>query len=70
MVGVGDLVYVIPPGAESVLRPWEIKRMSKGIIFSRIDENWFRVHVVNKDFTKIQDFPRWMLTKVQVSENT
>jgi len=60
MVGVGDLVYII---AAKQLQP--LPNSTKGIVFSQIDEDWFRVYVSWDVSTRIQDFPRWMLQKIE-----
>jgi len=56
---VGDFVYILSSKQQ---RP--LPKSSKGVIFSQIDKDWFRVYVTWEDQTRIQDFPRWMLKKV------
>jgi hypothetical protein len=63
MVAVGDLVYIVPTVSDHLL-PEQLMRMTRGIIFSQIDEHWFRVYATNKEQTRVLDFPRWMLQKV------
>ena len=53
MVAVGDLVYIM---ASKQVRP--LPNSTRGVIFSQIDENWFRVYVSWGDNTRVQDFPR------------
>jgi len=66
MVKVGDLVFIVPCVSDH-LQPAQLKRLTRGIIFSQIDKDWFRVHTSNKEWSAIQDFPRWMLQKIQES---
>jgi hypothetical protein len=56
---VGDFVYILSAKQQNPL-----PKSSKGVIFSQIDTDWFRVYVTWEDQTRIQDFPRWMLKKV------
>lgn len=63
MVEVGDLVYIVSSVSDN-LHPEQLKRMTRGVVFSQIDEHWFRVYATNKDQTRVLDFPRWMLQKV------
>ena len=63
---VGDLVYIVHD-TSNYLQPEQLRRLTRGIVFSQIDKDWFRVHASNKEWTAIQDFPRWMLQKVQES---
>mgnify|MGYP003321986009 FL=1 len=56
---VGDFVYILSSKHQ---RP--LPQSSRGVIFSQIDKDWFRVYVTWDDQTRMQDFPRWMLKKV------
>ena len=58
-LSVGDLVYVV---ADKQLHA--LPNQTKGIIFSQIDTDWFRVYVTWREQTRVQDFPRHMLVKV------
>jgi hypothetical protein len=60
MVAVGDLVYVV---SSKQLQP--LPNSTKGIVFSQIDDDWFRVYISWGDSTRVRDFPRWMLQKVE-----
>tara|TARA_R100001510_G_C7615532_1_gene177798 strand:- start:270 stop:461 length:192 start_codon:yes stop_codon:yes gene_type:complete len=59
MVEVGDLVYIV---AKKQTQP--LPSSTKGVVFSQIDDDWFRVYVSWDDHCRVQDFPRWMLEKV------
>ena len=59
MVKVGDLVYVV-----STRQQDPCPKNVKGVVFSQIDENWFRIYISWDDHTRVQDYPRWMLKKV------
>ena len=63
MVKVGDLVFIVPCVSDH-LQPAQLKKMTRGVVFSQIDKDWFRVHCTNAEWAAIQDFPRWMLQKV------
>lgn len=58
-IKVGDLVYVV---SSKQIRP--LPNQIKGVVFSQIDEDWFRIYITWDEHTKVQDFPRHMLTKV------
>ena len=66
MVKVGDLVFIVPCVSDH-LQPAQLKKMTRGVVFSQIDKDWFRVHCTNAEWAAIQDFPRWMLQKIQES---
>ena len=59
MVKVGDLVHIV---ASKQTNP--LPNSIKGIVFSQIDEDWFRVYISWDQYSKYQDFPRWMLQKI------
>ncbi len=63
MVKVGDLVFIVPCVSDH-LQPAQLKKMTRGVVFSQIDKDWFRVHCTNAEWAAIQDFPRWMLQKI------
>jgi len=63
MVKVGDLVFIVPSVSDH-LQPAQLKKMTRGVVFSQIDRDWFRVHCTNAEWAAIQDFPRWMLQKI------
>tara|TARA_Y100001937_G_scaffold67254_1_gene91986 strand:+ start:6833 stop:7024 length:192 start_codon:yes stop_codon:yes gene_type:complete len=58
-VKVGDLVYVV---SSKQIKP--LPNQTKGVVFSQIDEDWFRIYITWDEHAKVQDFPRHMLTKV------
>jgi|TARA_Y100000289_G_scaffold56077_1_gene59460 hypothetical protein len=62
MVKVGDLVYVV---SNKQVQP--LPNQLKGVIFSQIDKDWFRVYIAWDQHSRIQEFPSWMLEKVQES---
>ena len=62
MVEVGDLVYIVSMRQE---RP--LPKQTKGVVFSQIDDDWFRVYISWGEQTRVQDFPRWMLQKINIS---
>lgn len=66
MVKVGDLVFIVPCVSDH-LQPAQLKKMTRGVVFSEIDKDWFRVHCTNAEWAAIQDYPRWMLQKIQES---
>tara|TARA_R100000908_G_C3627577_1_gene70025 strand:- start:163 stop:357 length:195 start_codon:yes stop_codon:yes gene_type:complete len=59
MVKVGDLVYIV-----ATRQPTVHPKTTKGVVFSQLDENWFRIYISWDDHTRVQDYPRWMLKKV------
>jgi hypothetical protein len=61
MVKVGDLVRICPARTPFV---GNIDIDPQGVIFSQIDEDWFRVYVTWKNNARMTDFPRWMLQKI------
>ena len=63
MVKVGDLVYIV--AGNDTVHP----KSTKGVIFSQIDENWFRVYIAWDEHSRYQDFPRWMLKRVKKKTN-
>jgi len=63
VVKVGDLVYIV--AGNDTASP----RSTKGLVFSQIDENWFRVYVSWAEHSRYQDFPRWMLKRVKKKTN-
>jgi len=63
MVEVGDLVYIVST-RQIAIHP----KTTKGVIFSQLDENWFRVYIAWGEHSRVQDFPIWMLQKVEVAK--
>ena len=62
MVKVGDLVYIV-----STKQVQPLPNSTKGLVFSQIDDDWVRVYVSWDNHSRVQDFPRWMLEKVDES---
>lgn len=58
-VNIGDLVYIVSSKQKNPL-----PNQTKGVIFSQIDDDWFRVYISWDEHNRIQDFPRWMLEKI------
>ena len=58
-VNIGDLVYIVSSKQKKPL-----PNQTKGVIFSQIDDDWFRVYITWDEHSRIQDFPRWMLEKI------
>ena len=58
-VNIGDLVYIVSSKQKKPL-----PNQTKGVIFSQIDDDWFRVYISWDEHSRIQDFPRWMLEKI------
>ena len=58
-VNIGDLVYIVSSKQKNPL-----PNQTKGVIFSQIDDDWFRVYISWDEHSRIQDFPRWMLEKI------
>jgi len=58
-VNIGDLVYIVSSKQKKPL-----PNQTKGVVFSQIDDDWFRVYITWDEHSRIQDFPRWMLEKI------
>lgn len=63
-MNVGDLVLIKPGRDKDNPYPFDRKMATKGVIFSQIDGDWFRVYTTWGENTKIADYPRWMLEVV------
>lgn len=66
-MNVGDLVFIKPGRGNNSHYPFDRTRATKGVIFSQIDKDWFRVYATWGERTKIADYPRWMLEIVSGS---
>ena len=61
-LGRGDLVW-ITDDASKLVRDELIA--TKGIVLSKIDTDWFRVYMSWNKKTRIADFPKHMLKKIE-----
>ena len=65
---MGDKMVIIKPGDRVSITPhnypFENRNPPKsGVVFSQIDEGWFRISVSHEGVTDIFDCPRHVLTK-------
>jgi hypothetical protein len=58
-IQIGDLVYVISPKQE---KPFP--NQTRGVVFSKTEDGWFKIYVTWNNQKRVQSFPNWMLKKV------
>ena len=66
---MGDKVNIIKPGDRVSIAPHHFLMESRvdarsGVVFSQIDEGWFRIFVSHEGSTDMIDCPRHVLAKM------
>lgn len=60
-MNIGDLVLIKPGRSKGDYYPFNRDMATRGVIFSQIDNDWFRVYCTWGENIRMAEYPRWML---------